>query len=106
MNMRASEGDAMEVAVIGTGFIGGILGNALAGSGHAVTFGSRRPDDDHVAAGSIATVASVSEAISRSDVIVLALPGAAVAGFTSDNRDGLDGKLVIDATNRMGESVS
>jgi hypothetical protein len=45
-------------------------------------------------------------AISRSDVIILALPGAAVADFTPDNRDGLEGKLVIDATNRMGEPVS
>jgi predicted dinucleotide-binding enzyme len=46
----------MEIAVIGTGFIGGILGNALARAGHTVRFGSRHPGDDAVADGSPATV--------------------------------------------------
>lgn len=41
----------MEIAVIGTGFIGGILGRALAGAGHQVTFGSRHPADEAVANG-------------------------------------------------------
>ena len=34
----------MNVTVIGTGFIGGTLGRALAGRGHQVTFGSRHPE--------------------------------------------------------------
>jgi 8-hydroxy-5-deazaflavin:NADPH oxidoreductase len=96
----------MEVAVIGTGFIGGILGNALARSGHTVTFGSRKPDTDDVAAGSAATVASLSQALSASDTIILALPSAAVAEFARDHDGELDGKLVVDATNTMGAAVS
>ena len=36
----------MQITVIGTGFIGSILGGALARSGHEVTFGSRHPDDE------------------------------------------------------------
>jgi predicted dinucleotide-binding enzyme len=96
----------MEVSVIGTGFIGGILGNALARSCHRVTFGSRRPDTDDVAADSGATVASVADALSRSDTVILALPGNAVADFAAENREAIDGKLIIDATNRMGEPES
>jgi predicted dinucleotide-binding enzyme len=96
----------MEVSVIGTGFIGGILGNALARSGQRVTFGSRRPDTDDVAADSGATVASVADALSRSDTVILALPGNAVADFAAENREAIEGKLIIDATNRMGEPSS
>ncbi len=95
----------MKVAIIGTGFIGGILGRALADAGHEVTFGSRRADD-HVDSGTTATVASVGDALAGSEVIVLALPGAAVSGLTADHGDALAGKVVIDATNRMGEAVT
>lgn len=41
----------MDIAVVGTGFVGGILGRALSNSGHSVVFGSRRPDHG-VASGS------------------------------------------------------
>ena len=96
----------MEISVIGTGFIGGILGRALSGSGHHVTFGSRHPSNDAVADATAATVASVAYALVHADVIVLALPGAAVAGLTADHADALAGKLVIDATNRMTQPVA
>jgi predicted dinucleotide-binding enzyme len=96
----------MDIAVIGTGFIGGILGRALAREGHAVTFGSRHPDQDDVAMDSGASVASVGTALQDADVVILALPGPAVAGLASDHAQALAGRLVIDATNRMGEPDS
>jgi len=96
----------VEIAVIGTGFIGGILGRALARAGHQVTFGSRHPDDDGAAAGTPATVATVADALARADVVVMALPGAAVADLTAAHGDALAGKLVIDATNQMGKPVA
>ena len=96
----------MEIAVIGTGFIGGILGRSLARVGHRVTFGSRHPDDDDVAQDTIATVAPIGDALASAEVVVLALPGAAVAELASGHRDVLAGKLVIDATNKRGEGVS
>lgn len=96
----------MEIAVIGTGFIGGILGTALARSGHEVTFGSRHPGDDDVAGGSSASVTSVDQALASADVVILAVPGPAVTEFAATYRDELAGKLVIDATNRMGEPVA
>jgi predicted dinucleotide-binding enzyme len=96
----------VEIAVIGTGFIGGILGRALARAGHHVTFGSRHPDDEAVADDTAATVTSLADALAAAEVIILALPGAAVAELTAAHRDALDSKLVIDATNQMGQPVA
>jgi 8-hydroxy-5-deazaflavin:NADPH oxidoreductase len=103
---RRTGGHAVEIAVIGTGFIGGILGRALAGAGHHVTFGSRHPDDEAVADDTAATVTSLADALAAAEVIILALPGAAVAELTAAHRDALDSKLVIDATNQMGQPVA
>ncbi|MGO9456313.1 MAG: NADPH-dependent F420 reductase [Acidimicrobiales bacterium] len=96
----------MDVAVIGTGFIGGILGRALANAGHQVTFGSRHPDTDDVAEGSSARVATIADAIFSADVVVLAVPGPAVTGLTADLGAAFGGKLVVDATNQMGAEVA
>ncbi len=96
----------MDVAVIGTGFIGGILGTSLARSGQRVTFGSRRPEDDDVAAGVPASVASVGDALGAADVVILALPGTQVPSLVAEHGPALVGKLVIDATNQMGAPVA
>jgi len=95
----------MNIAIIGPGFIGTTLGRALAGAGHQVTFGSRDPGGGDVA-GLPAAVAPIGEALANAEVVVLALPGSAVAELTSAHRDALDGKLVIDATNQMGAAVT
>jgi 8-hydroxy-5-deazaflavin:NADPH oxidoreductase len=97
---------SMDVAVIGTGFIGGILGRSLAEAGHQVVFGSRHPEDDGVAADSSAVVRSVAAALAAADVVILAVPGPAVPELVQSQGAVLSGKLVIDATNRMGEPVA
>jgi 8-hydroxy-5-deazaflavin:NADPH oxidoreductase len=71
----------MQIAVIGTGFIGGTLGRALAKAGHQVTFGSRR-EDDEVASETTATVAPIADALANAEVVILAVPGAAVAAVS------------------------
>jgi predicted dinucleotide-binding enzyme len=101
-----AEGISMEVAVIGAGFIGGILGRALADAGHEVTFGSRNSENREVLGDTDATIAPVGDALARADVVVLALPGAAVPELTRLHGDALVGKLVIDATNQMGQPVA
>jgi hypothetical protein len=96
----------MDIAVIGTGFIGGTLGRALAEAGHRVTFGSRHPEADDVAGASSASVATVAGALAVADVVILALPGAAVGELAAGPGIALAGKLVIDATNQMGAPVA
>jgi 8-hydroxy-5-deazaflavin:NADPH oxidoreductase len=96
----------VNIAVIGTGFIGGILGRALARAGNDVTFGSRHPDDVGVTEDTSARVAPIADALTGADVVILALPGAAVAGLRAEHGDVLAGKLVIDATNQVGQPVA
>ena len=93
----------MDIAIIGTGFIGTTLGGALARAGHNVTFGSRHPEEGAVAG---TAVAAIGEALANAEVVILALPGTAVPGLALEHRASLDGKLVIDATNKMGEEVA
>ncbi len=94
--------------MVGTGFIGGILGRALARAGQEVTFGSRQAGEGggEVAGETPARVAPVGEALAGAEVVILALPGAAVGELTAEFGDVLAGKLVIDATNRMGQPVA
>lgn len=96
----------MDITVVGTGFIGGTLGRALARAGHTVRFGSRHPDDDEVAGESTAQTLGVAEALQGTDVVILTVPSAAVAEFASAHAGALEGRLVIDATNKMGGAVA
>ncbi len=95
----------MRITVVGSGFIGGVLGRALAANGHQVAFGSRHPESDDVAGSTGARVASVGDALANAEVVILALPGEAVSDLVAEHGDALSGTLVIDATNRMGEAV-
>jgi 8-hydroxy-5-deazaflavin:NADPH oxidoreductase len=89
----------MKIAVIGTGNIGGTLGGKWQAAGYDVAYGSRsaRPDGPGGSA-----VVTVGEALADADVVLLAVPGPAVAEFAAANGAALAGKLVIDATNRIG----
>jgi 8-hydroxy-5-deazaflavin:NADPH oxidoreductase len=95
----------MKITVIGTGFIGSTLGRALSGAGHQVTYGSRHADDE-VTAGTSASVLPVDQAMVEAEVIILAIPGAAVSDLTAEHGNAMAGKLVIDATNQMGTDVA
>ena len=96
----------MEIAVIGTGCIGRILGTALARAGHTVRFGSRHPGDDTVADGTDTTIVPIPEALAGADAVILAVPGSAVGELVAEHGALLSGQLVIDATNRMGGAVA
>lgn len=96
----------MDIAVLGTGFIGGTLGRALARAGHQVTFGSRQAATDDVAGDTTATVRSVPEALDAAEVVILAIPGPAVSELTAEHAGALSTKLLIDATNRLDVPVA
>jgi predicted dinucleotide-binding enzyme len=89
----------MRIAVIGTGNIGGSLGMAWQKAGHDVVFGSRTPTKGGPGG---APATGVDEAIKDADVVLLAVPGAAVAELVRETGPGLNGKIVIDAVNRIG----
>lgn len=95
----------MRIGILGAGNIGSTLGKKWAASGHRVMFGVRAPDSEDVqqlvqTLGGQAHAGSVSEAVAFGDVVVIAVPAAAVQQVVHEGRDWA-GKLVIDATNRF-----
>jgi len=102
---RQNERTFVKIAIIGTGFIGSTLGRALSASGHQVSYGSRHTDDEGEG-GANGAVVAIGQALADAEVVILAVPGAAVAGLTAEHGDSLAGKLVIDATNQMGAETS
>ncbi|MEO5951838.1 MAG: NAD(P)-binding domain-containing protein [Chloroflexia bacterium] len=99
----------MRIGILGAGNIGSTLGKKWAASGHRVMFGVRAPDSDEVqqlvqTLGGQAHAGSVSEAVAFGDVVVIAVPAAAVQQVVHEGRDWV-GKLVIDATNRFNPPV-
>src|SRR3954467_14296296 len=82
------------IAVIGSGNIGATIGEAWRRAGHDVVFASRSPEPPRTVA--------ISDAIAAADVVLLAVPGAAVPDLLSEHGAALDGRVVIDATNDLG----
>jgi hypothetical protein len=98
----------MKITVLGTGNIGGTLGRRWAAKGHAVQFGARDATGDKYQAllESIegqAAVAPIAEVLAFGEVITLAIPGAAVDDIVAQYGQALDGKIIIDATNSIGQ---
>lgn len=98
----------MNLAIIGTGHVGKALGRGWAARGHAVTFGSRRPDDADVQALARAAgggVAAPEEAARAAEVVVLATPWNAAEAAVRGLGD-LAQKVLVDATNPLGPGLT
>lgn len=90
----------MRIAVIGSGNIGGTLAGRLAAAGQDVTVGVREGG----ARGGLdarVSVASIPEAVSGAEAVIVAIPGGQVPAFATEHGAALAGKLVIDATNDL-----
>jgi predicted dinucleotide-binding enzyme len=98
----------MNIAIIGTGNVGKALGTSLTGAGHTVTFAAR----DAAKAGAVAkeagatSVATIVEAVTGADVIVLAVPYTSAAAVAAEIAAAAAGKVVIDATNPLTSDYS
>ncbi len=98
----------MKIAVIGTGNVGGALGQALAGAGHAVTYAARdqaRVEAKAQEAGAN-TAPSPADAVKGADVVILAVPFTAIDDIASEIAAAASGKLVIDVTNPIKPDYS
>ncbi len=101
---------AVRVTVLGAGNIGGTLGRKWVAAGHDVTFGVRDPQGTKAQAlraevGERAKIGTVDDALAACDVVVMALPGGAMDETIARYAAQIDGKIIIDAANRMGEPV-
>jgi predicted dinucleotide-binding enzyme len=91
----------MKIGIVGAGNVGSSLGRLWAERGHGVTYGVRDPVSPRVAAlGPEARVVGLAEAVQFGEVVVIAVPSAAVDDVIRHGGDWA-GKIVIDATNRM-----
>jgi 8-hydroxy-5-deazaflavin:NADPH oxidoreductase len=93
----------MNIAIIGTGNVGKALAGAARRGGHQVTMTSR----DKSKAGNVAkevgakAAESNAEAVKPADIVILAVPAASIDAVVADLDQSLDGKVVVDVSNRV-----
>ena len=108
----AASGGPMKIGVIGSGKLGGTVGGLWVKAGHQVMFSSRHPEELKglvEGLGQRASAGTVEQAVAFGEVILVAVPYAALPQVGRDNAAGLKGKIVLDACNpipaRDGEIV-
>jgi NADPH-dependent F420 reductase len=97
----------MNIGILGTGNVGGALGERWAKLGHHVFFGSRDPEklaDLVKRAGPSARAVSVSEAVESAEVVVIALPWGATKSVVESIH--VSGKILLDCTNPLLPDLS
>src|SRR3954465_4123846 len=82
------------IAVIGSGNIGGTIGEKWRRAGHDGAFPPPSPEPPRAGA--------IPDAIASAEVVLLAVPGGAVPELLREHGTALDGRIVIDATNDIG----
>jgi len=90
--------------IIGSGHIGGTIGDLWVKSGHPVMFSSRHPDElkDMVTKlGGLAQAGSVEQAIAFGDVLFIAVPYGAIPQIGKDYSAAMKGKVMLDACNAV-----
>lgn len=96
-----------KVGVIGSGQVGEILANGFQKHGHEVMRGSREPsklEAWRASAGPNARTGTFAETAAFGEIVVLAVKGSAAISALDACGDGLDGKVVLDATNPIDDA--
>jgi NADPH-dependent F420 reductase len=97
----------MNIAVIGMGNVGSVLGKRLAERGHTVIFGSRKNDTktQEKARTLKGKLASVADAAAQCEVVILAVPWHAM-NETLASAGNLDGKILLDCINPLKSDLT
>jgi predicted dinucleotide-binding enzyme len=97
------------VAVLGAGNIGGTLGKKWSVAGYDVRFGVNDPAGKNAQAlraelGAGAVIGTIEDVLQDDPaVVVIALPGGIIESVAQTYAAQLNGRIIIDAANRMGE---
>jgi 8-hydroxy-5-deazaflavin:NADPH oxidoreductase len=93
----------MRVAIIGAGNVGGVIAHGAIRAGHTVNVAAAHPEHAQALASQVGGTAaqSAGEATQDADVVILAVPYAAVSDVAEALREAANGKVVIDATNPL-----
>lgn len=97
----------MNIAIIGAGNVGGALAASSVRAGHNVTVSAKDPAhaDAKAKETGARAVRSASDAVQAADIVILAVPYAAVDAVLGELGDRLDGKVLIDVTNRLNRDA-
>ena len=98
----------MNIGIIGTGNMGGTIGQGWAAAGHKILFGSRDPKKGAElakSAGPNAKSGSYKEAVAFGDVVLLATPWHSTPEAIKA-ADSFRGKILIDCTNPLLQDLS
>jgi predicted dinucleotide-binding enzyme len=95
----------MKIGVIGSGNVGGTLGELWSRAGHQVMFSDRDPAAARARAERLpgARAGTIPEAIAFADVVLIAVPLAALADVAQAFGPQLRGKIVFDPNNPNAE---
>ena len=93
----------MKIAIIGAGNVGTALAASFTRAGHDVVISARDPEHAVTAARAAGATAAVSntDAVAGADVVVAAVPAAALADLADELGSALAGTPFVDASNRM-----
>ena len=100
----------MKIGIIGSGNVGGALGQRWAAAGHDIKFGARDTAKPELVAlvrkiGARASAGSVAEAAAFGDVLVLTTPWNGTRAAIESAGD-VAGKIVVDCTNPLKADLS
>ncbi len=100
----------MKIGILGSGNIGGTLGQKWAQAGHELVFGVRDVNSPKLETlmGRIqgnARASSVAEASDFGEVVIISTPWSAVPSMVETHGKLLAGKILLDATNNFGGPV-
>lgn len=98
----------MRIAVIGAGPVGAGVAAAAVKAGHEVVLASRRPEHAEAVAADVGArpAGTPDAAADGADMVVLAVPAAAVADVCDQIRRHVTGKIVVDPTNPLEPDLS
>ena len=93
----------MKIGIVGSGNVGGALAKSSVRAGHQVTLSAKDPSHAEAKAKDTGAraAASAAEAVKDAEIVILAIPSAAVDELLGQIGGALGGKIVIDVTNRM-----
>jgi NADPH-dependent F420 reductase len=93
----------MKIAIIGSGNVGKALASSARRAGHDVTMTSRHKDKAATVAKEVDAkpVDSNADAVRNADLVILAVPASAMDEVVADLDKQLDGKVVVDVSNRV-----
>ena len=96
------------IAIIGTGNVGNAIGSSAARAGYDVVFTGRDADKARTvaAAAGARSAASAREAVAGAEIVVLAVPYAAITEIAAEIAPVAAGKIVIDPTNPLKADYS